>query len=44
VENPSKREERKGTAFENKSISKYKEAVIVNDFRRGIMSRLQSES
>ena len=34
MENPSKREKREGTASENKSISKYEEAVVINDFKR----------
>ena len=44
MENPSKREEREGTASKDKSISKYEEAVVVNDSGRGKMGRLQSES
>ena len=40
MENPSKREEREETASKDKSISKYEEAVVINDFERGRMSRL----
>ena len=40
MENPSIREKRKGTALKDKSISKYEETVVVNDFRGGKMGRL----
>jgi len=44
VENPSIREKREETASENKSIFKYEEVVIVNDFKGGRMSRHQLKS